>query len=86
MLCIGNRPHNKLLNLETLKWIHFGSVGVDKIDLKSISKNVLITNAGIFDKSVSHMAFCKIFELLNANLDIEINFNRKVLGKRKKSY
>ena len=76
---IGNRPHNKLLNLETLKWIHFGSVGVDKIDLKKASqKNILITNArGIFDKSVSHMAFCKIFELLNANVDMEINFNRK---------
>ena len=23
------------------------------------------------------MAFCKIFELLNANVDMEINFNRK---------
>ena len=37
---IGNRPHNKLLNLETLKWIHFGSVGVDKIDLKKASQKI----------------------------------------------
>jgi len=76
---IGNRPHNKLLNVKSLKWIHFGSVGVDKINLKKASQeNVLITNAkGIFDKSVSHMAFCKIFELLNANFDKEADFNRK---------
>ena len=72
---IGNRPSNDLLNIKSLKWIHFGSVGVDKIDInKAKKKNIFITNAkGIFDKSVSHMAFYKLFELLNANNLVDIS-------------
>ncbi len=81
---IGNRPSNDLLNIKTLKWIHFGSVGVDKIDINQAKKkNIFITNAkGIFDKSVSHMAFYKLFELLNANVNYNADFNRKFWEKK----
>ena len=43
----GTRINNKIINrITNLKWIHFGSVGVDKIDLENAKKRkIIITNS-----------------------------------------
>lgn len=43
----GTRINNEIINrIENLKWIHFGSVGVDKISLELIkSRKIKVTNS-----------------------------------------
>ena len=53
---VGNRPTNSLLsNAGNLRWIHFGSVGTDRIDLRRARDlDVLVSNAGsIFSNAVA---------------------------------
>ena len=38
---IGNTPPRDILLNNTLKWIHFGSVGTDRIKIKDANKKIL---------------------------------------------
>lgn len=72
---IGNTPPRDILLSNNLKWIHFGSVGTDRIQIKdAIQKNVFITNsASIFDHAVSQHALSFVLSLFNVIPGILLN-------------
>jgi len=78
---IGNRPEKLITSLPSIKWIHFGSVGTDRIDVKEFkSKGGLVSNAkNIFDDAVSTTALSFALSYLiprNKNFDAD-SFSRQ---------
>lgn len=59
----GNRINLDLINrMENLKWIHFGSIGIDKV--KEMDKDIIVTNSkGTMDEALASSALSFIFSL-----------------------
>ena len=77
---VGNRPTMALLSAKRIRWIHFGSVGTDRIDLSQANaKGVRITNAaGVFTRSVALHTVARILRFLAlGGSDQPAEFTRK---------
>ena len=71
----GNRINMSIVDkLPNLKWIHFGSVGINKIDLDCINKRkIIVTNsAGIMTNAVANHAIMFLL-MLSRNMHHAIN-------------
>ena len=78
--CIGNRfDHTILKFLPNLRWVHYGSIGTEKIPQGIASKhNLLITNSrDIFETAVARHTLMLILRSLSTYQFLEQNFNRK---------
>lgn len=77
---VGNRPEAEILLSTSLKWIHFGSVGTDRISSSEASKKgVVITNSrGIFDEAVALHTVSRLLNRLipRHELQKQFDFNR----------
>lgn len=69
---VGNRPEPEILHSNSLRWIHFGSVGTDRISSTEASKKgVVITNArGIFDDAVATHIVSRILNRLIPRIEV----------------
>lgn len=63
---VGNKPEVDLLRSSSLRWIHFGSVGTDRIDSNRAKElGITITNSrGIFDDAVSLHSLSRLLNRL----------------------
>lgn len=63
---VGNRPESEILHSTSLKWVHFGSVGTDRLDSRVASEQgVMITNSqGIFDNAVALHGLARVLNRL----------------------
>ena len=77
---INNRIFKKCRNL---KWIHFGSVGVDKLDYSKINlKEIKITNSkGINSNAVLNLLIIFLFDTTKKILNAPKKINRKLYEK-----
>ncbi|MDB4017218.1 hypothetical protein N9493_04255 [Amylibacter sp.] len=69
--CVGNKFDDRSLEfLPKIEWVHFGSIGTDKIPEElAKSRNLRISNArGIFETAVARHAFSLIF---NSTVEIK---------------
>jgi lactate dehydrogenase-like 2-hydroxyacid dehydrogenase len=77
---VGNRPEAEILLSTSLQWIHFGSVGTDRISSSEASKKgVVITNSqGIFDEAVALHAVSRLLNRLIPRYELQkqFDFNR----------
>ena len=77
---VGNRPEAEILLSTSLQWIHFGSVGTDRISSSEASKKgVVITNSqGIFDEAVALHTVSRLLNRLipRHELQKQFDFNR----------
>lgn len=68
--CVGNKfDETQIANYPKLRWVHFGSVGTDKISSNiAVAEDIVITNAsGIFDSAVARHSLSMIFwSLINS--------------------
>ena len=71
----GTRINNEIINkIKNLKWIHFGSVGVDRIDYDNpILKNILISNSMGINSSA----------MVNLIIHFLFDTSRKIIGHKK---
>lgn len=77
---VGNKPEAELLQSSTLEWIHFGSVGTDRINSRESKElGLTVTNArGVFDDAVGIHALSRIFNRL---VPIESALNSKIFNR-----
>jgi phosphoglycerate dehydrogenase-like enzyme len=77
--CLGNKfDENAADFMPNLRWIHFGSIGTDKVtNAYSRRRRLLITNSrGIFEKTVArHVLFLILHSIINLP-NIEQEFSR----------
>ncbi len=81
----GTRIRNSdIKKYKNLKWIHFGSVGTDKIKLSSLKdKKIIVTNSKAINSiSVAKLVFLYLLDIEKKILKLNNSSNRKIYEKK----